>query len=46
MCVLLKDAKTTSVKNLGWILLAISKPFTIVGNFIWKLHRAVLDWNK
>jgi hypothetical protein len=38
--------KHTLVKWLGWGLLYMGKPFTAVGNYIWKLHRKVLDWNK
>jgi len=38
--------KRTSVKYLGWGLLYMGKPFTAIGNWFWKLHRTVLDWNK
>ena len=38
--------KKLAIRYLGWGLLGLSKPFTKVGNFIWKLHRTVLDWNK
>jgi hypothetical protein len=27
-------------------LLNIGKPFISIGNWFWKLHRKVLDWNK
>ena len=37
--------KRTLVKYTGWGLLYMGKPFTRVGNFFWKLHRKVLDWN-
>jgi len=38
--------KPTGVKYLAWALLYMGKPFTCVGNWFWKLHRVVLDWNK
>ena len=38
--------KPTLVKLLGWGLLYMGKPFTAIGNWFWKLHRTVLDWNK
>jgi len=38
--------KPTLVKYLAWALLYMGKPFTWVGNWFWKLHRIVLDWNK
>jgi hypothetical protein len=38
--------KATGVKYLAWGLLYMGKPFTCVGNWFWKLHRTVLDWNK
>ena len=37
--------KPTLVKYLGWGLLNMGKPFTRIGNWFWKLHRKVLDWN-
>jgi hypothetical protein len=37
--------KPTLVKYLGWGLLYMGKPFTCIGNWFWKKHRAVLDWN-
>ena len=40
------ELKRTSVKYLGWGLLYMDKPFTSIGNWFWKLHRTVLDWNK
>lgn len=38
--------KRTLVKYLGWGLLYMGKPFTCIGNWFWKMHRIVLDWNK
>ena len=38
--------KPTGVKYLGWALLYMGKPFTRIGNWFWKKHRKVLDWNK
>lgn len=38
--------KAIGVKYLAWALLYIGKPFTCIGNWFWKLHRTVLDWNK
>jgi len=38
--------KRISVKYLVWGLLYMGKPFTSIGNWFWKLHRIVLDWNK
>ena len=40
-----QNLKRTSVKYFGWGLLYMGKPFTAVGNWFWKKHRAVLDWN-
>ena len=40
------NLKRTLVKYLGWALLYMGKPFTAIGNWFWKKHRAVLDWNK
>ena len=37
--------KRTLVRHLGLALLNMGKPFTSVGNWFWKLHRRVLDWN-
>jgi len=34
-----------SIRYLGWGLLYMGKPFTRIGNWFWKLHRTVLDWN-
>ena len=36
--------KKAVIKYLGWGLLYMGKPFTAVGNWFWKKHRAVLDW--
>ena len=33
------------VKHLGLALLNVGKPFTSVGNWFWRKHRTVLDWN-
>ena len=38
------NLKRTSAKYFGWGLLYMGKPFTAVGNWFWKRHRAVLDW--
>jgi len=38
--------RRTLVSALGLSLLAIGKPFTKVGNWFWRRHRAVLNWNK
>ena len=38
--------KPTLVKYLAWALLYTGKPFTRVGNWFWKKHCKVLDWNK
>lgn len=38
--------KRTLVRYLGWGLLNMGKPFTRIGNWFWKLHCTVLDWNK
>jgi len=38
--------KRTLVKYIGWALLYAGKPFTYIGNWFWKMHRKVLDWNK
>jgi len=38
--------KAIGVKYLAWALLYMGKPFTCIGNWFWKLHRTVLDWNK
>jgi len=37
--------KKAVIKYIGWGLLYMGKPFTAVGNWFWKWHRAVLDWN-
>ena len=34
-----------AVKYLGWALLYMGKPFTAIGNWFWKMHKRVLDWN-
>lgn len=34
------------IKYAGWGLLYCGKPFTSVGNWFWKLHRKVLNWDK
>ena len=33
------------VKYFGWALLYMGKPFTAIGDWFWKKHRDVLDWN-
>ena len=38
--------RKTCVYYLGMTLLAIGKPFTRIGNWFWKKHRTVLNWNK
>jgi hypothetical protein len=38
--------KHTLVRYLGLALLNTGKPFTRIGNWFWKKHRTVLDWNK
>ena len=35
-----------AVYYFAMVLLNISKPFTRIGNWFWKKHRAVLDWNQ
>jgi hypothetical protein len=40
------NLRRTLVKYVAWGLLYMGKPFTVVGNWFWKKHRAVLDWNK
>ena len=30
---------------LGWGLLYMGKPFTRIGNWFWKKHKEVLNWN-
>jgi len=37
--------KRKAIKYLGWGLLYMGKPFTRIGNWCWKKHRTVLDWN-
>ena len=37
--------KRTCIKYMGWALLYMGKPFTCVGNWFWRKHRQVLDWN-
>jgi hypothetical protein len=34
-----------AVKYFGWALLYMGKPFTAIGDWFWKKHRDVLDWN-
>ena len=34
-----------AVKYFGWGLLYMGKPFTAIGDWFWKKHRDVLDWN-
>jgi len=43
---MIKCIKKEAIKYLGWVLLWMGKPFTSIGNWFWKLHRKVLDWNK
>ena len=38
--------KRTLVRYLGWGLLNMGKPFTRIGNWFWKKHRTVLNWDK
>jgi len=38
--------KRTLVRHLGLALLNTGKPFTCIGNWFWKKHRTVLNWNK
>lgn len=42
----ISNEKKAVVKYLGWALLYMGKPFTAIGNWFWKKHRKVLDWNK
>jgi len=37
--------KPTLVKYFALALLNTGKPFTRIGNWFWKKHRDVLDWN-
>tara|TARA_R110002012_G_scaffold311954_1_gene521958 strand:+ start:240 stop:359 length:120 start_codon:yes stop_codon:yes gene_type:complete len=37
--------KKKAITYLGLTLLNIGKPFTKVGNWFWKKHKQVLDWN-
>jgi hypothetical protein len=37
--------KRQAIKYLGWALLYMGKPFTRIGNWFWKMHKRVLDWN-
>ena len=37
--------KRQAIKYMGWALLYMGKPFTCVGNWFWKMHKRVLDWN-
>jgi hypothetical protein len=45
MLINVTNLKRTLVKYLGWALLYVGKPFTSVGNWFWRKHRTVLDWN-
>jgi hypothetical protein len=38
--------KRTLVRYLGLALLNTGKPFTRIGNWFWKKHRTVLNWDK
>jgi len=42
---MIKCIKKEAIKYFGWALLWMGKPFTSIGNWFWKLHRKVLDWN-
>jgi len=44
----IKDTKLkrTLVRYLGLALLNTGKPFTHIGNWFWKKHRTVLNWDK
>jgi len=37
--------KRKAIKYLGWGLLYMGRPFTHIGNWFWKKHKQVLDWN-
>ena len=37
--------KAIGVRYLALALLNTGKPFTRIGNWFWKKHRDVLDWN-
>jgi len=37
--------KKRAIKYLGLTLLYMGRPFTNIGNWFWKKHRTVLDWN-
>jgi len=39
------NLRRIAIRYLGWGLLYMGRPFTCVGNWFWKLHRKVLDWN-
>ena len=45
MLINVTNLKRTSVRYLGLALLNMGKPFTSVGNWFWRKHRTVLDWN-
>jgi len=38
--------KRTLIKYLALLLLYGGKPFMSIGNWFWKRHRDVLNWNK
>ena len=37
--------KRKAIKYLGWTLLYMGRPFNKIGDWFWKRHRDVLDWN-
>jgi len=41
----LKPLKRFLIRYLGLGLLYCGKPFSRIGDWFWKLHRTVLDWN-
>ena len=48
---MLKSDKILAVKKKLYFYLAIallhsSKPFLAIGNWLWHMHRVVLEWNK
>ena len=45
MLINVTNLKRILVKHLGLALLNIGKPFTSIGNWFWRKHRTVLDWN-
>ena len=40
-----RNEEASSKILLGWALLYMGKPFTAIGNWFWKMHKRVLDWN-